>query len=71
MGFSNLQHEQLVLNYARQHGSIRRGDVTELCRISDRQAKVLLTRLKGTGQLVLEGLGRGAAYHLNDASTDR
>jgi len=70
LGFSNLQHEQLVLNYVRQHGSIQRGEVTELCRISDRQAKVLLTRLKTSGHLMLDGLGRGAAYRLTGAETD-
>ncbi|MGZ9059630.1 MAG: AAA family ATPase, partial [Burkholderiaceae bacterium] len=70
LGFSNLQHEQLVLNYVRQHGSIQRGEVAELCRISDRQAKVLLARLKTSGRLILDGLGRGAAYRLTDAETD-
>lgn len=70
LGFSNLQQDQLVLNYVGQHGSIQRGEVAELCRISDRQAKVLLTRLKTSGHLILDGLGRGAAYRLADVETD-
>lgn len=63
-GFSALQHEQLVLNYVRQHQAIRRADVMELCRLSEGQAKELLKRMKASGQLQLEGAGRGALYRL-------
>lgn len=62
IGFSSLQHEQLVLSYARQHGQIRRAEVMELCRLSEGQAKDLLKRLKARGVLILDGAGRGAAY---------
>ena len=34
IGFSSLQHEQMVLNFARQHGRIRRAEVMELCMLS-------------------------------------
>jgi len=61
-GFSALQHEQLVLNYVRQHQTIRRSDVMELCRLSEGQAKDLLKRMKAAGLLVLEGAGRGSMY---------
>ena len=64
MGFSNLQHAQLVLNYVRQHGSIRRGEVIDLCRLSEGQAKDLLKRMKADDFLLLGGAGRGAAYRL-------
>ena len=64
MGFSNLQHEQLVLNYVRQHGAIRRAEVIELCRLSEGQAKDLLKRMKTNELLLLEGAGRTAAYRL-------
>jgi ATP-dependent DNA helicase RecG len=40
MGGANLQHEQLVLNYARQHGSIRRSEVIDLCRLTPLQAGI-------------------------------
>lgn len=66
-GFSALQNEQMVLNYVRQHGAIRRADVVELCRLSDRQAKDFLKRLKDENKLALDGSGRGAAYHLGTA----
>lgn len=64
LGFSSLQHEQLVLNYVRTHGAIRRAEVIELCRLSDGQAKDLLKRMKAHGLLALEGAGRGSAYRL-------
>ena len=66
-GFSALQHEQLVLNYVRQHRTIRRADVMDLCRLSEGQAKELLKRMKTAGQLQLQGAGRGAMYLLNAA----
>ena len=64
MGFSNLQHEQMVLSYVRQHGAIRRAEVIELCRLSEGQAKDLLKRMKMNELLLLEGAGRTAAYRL-------
>jgi len=64
LGFSSLQHEQLVLNYVREHGAIRRAEVIELCRLSEGQAKDLLKRMKTQGLLLLEGAGRSAAYRL-------
>lgn len=62
LGFSSLQHEQLVLSYVRQHGRIQRADVMDLCRLTEGQAKDLLKRLKAEGKLQLEGAGRAAAY---------
>lgn len=64
LGFSSLQHEQLVLNYVREHGAIRRAEVIELCRLSEGQAKDLLKRMKTQGLLLLAGAGRSAAYRL-------
>jgi ATP-dependent DNA helicase RecG len=66
MGFSNLQHEQLVLNYIRQHGSVRRGDVADLCRLTSIQARDLLKRLKEAGRLQQHGERRTAYYVLGD-----
>ncbi len=64
VGFSTLQHEQLVLNYVRQHGSIRRNEVVDLCRLTAPQARDLLKRLKVAGQLQQHGERRGAYYTL-------
>ncbi|MGC0018407.1 DNA glycosylase AlkZ-like family protein [Ralstonia pseudosolanacearum] len=68
VGFSALQHEQLVLNYVRQHGSIRRNEVVDLCRLTATQARDLLKRLKTAGQLQQHGERRGAYYTLTKPS---
>ena len=65
IGFSNLQNEQLVLNYAAQHGQIKRSDVMDLCRLSEGQAKELLKRMKSKGAIILDGKGRSAVYRVN------
>jgi ATP-dependent DNA helicase RecG len=61
-GFSAIQHEQMVLSYAQQHGRITRSDVTTLCRLSSDQAAKLLKRLKERGLLVQHGARRWASY---------
>lgn len=64
VGFSALQHEQLVLSYVRQHGRIQRNEAADLCRLTSLQARDLLKRLRETGQLVQHGEKRGAYYVL-------
>lgn len=64
LDFSNLQHEQPVLSYARQHRAIRRAEVIELCRLFEGQAKALLKRTKINELLWLEGAGRPASCRL-------
>ncbi|MDN4053692.1 crosslink repair DNA glycosylase YcaQ family protein [Massilia sp. YIM B02763] len=68
MGFTNLQHEQMVLSYVRQHGSVRRSEVADLCRLTSDQAKDLLKRLKDTDQLLQHGERRAAYYVLGKAA---
>ncbi len=63
-GFTPIQHEQMVLNYAQQHGQIKRAEVMELCRISTDQAAKLLKKLKDKGTIVQSGKNRGATYTL-------
>lgn len=70
-GFSALQHEQMVLSFVRQHGSIRRREVVDLCRLTAPQARDLLKRLKRAGLLVQRGARRGAHYTLGEAAPDR
>ena len=52
----------MVLSFVRQHGRIKRSDVTELCRVNDEQAKILLRKLKAAGHLKQQG-ARGGAYY--------
>jgi ATP-dependent DNA helicase RecG len=63
-GFTSIQHEQMVLNYVRQHGQIRRAEVMELCRLSTDQAAKLLKRMKERGQLKQDGERRWATYRI-------
>lgn len=61
-GFDLIQQEQMVLNYIDRHGSIKRADVMDLCRISKDQAYKLLSRLKENGRIEQVGERKGAIY---------
>lgn len=61
-GFDPIQQEQMVLSYITKHGSIKRADVAELCRLSLPQAYHLLKRLKDEGKVVQHGVKRHAYY---------
>jgi ATP-dependent DNA helicase RecG len=67
-GFAPIQHEQMVLNYVRQHGQIRRSEVMGLCQLSEGQAKDLLKRMKEKELLIQHGKLRGAFYQLGPAA---
>lgn len=61
-GFAPIQQEQMVLNYIDKHGSIKREDAMELCRLSKDQAYRLLKKLKEAGQIRFQGKGKGGRY---------
>lgn len=61
-GFDPIQQEQMVLTYIDKHGSIKRSDVMELCRLTKDQAYNLLNRLKNSGQINQIGSRKGAVY---------
>jgi ATP-dependent DNA helicase RecG len=61
-GFEPIQQEQMVLNYIEKHGSIRRAEVMELCRITKDQAYKLLSRLKESGRIEQLGERKAAVY---------
>jgi ATP-dependent DNA helicase RecG len=61
-GFDRIQQEEMVLTYARQHGSIARREAAELCQLSDDQASRLLRGLVAAGRLKMEGSRRSARY---------
>lgn len=63
-GFTAIQHEQMVLNYVKQHGQIRRAEVVELCRLTEEQAKQLLKKMKQDESLVQHKTKRAAFYTL-------
>lgn len=61
-GFDAEQQRQMVLKYVKEHGSIKRGDVMELCGLSGDQAKRLLAALAREGLLQKRGERRHAFY---------
>ncbi|QWT19599.1 putative DNA binding domain-containing protein [Bacillus sp. NP157] len=67
VGFGAIQNEQMILNFVRQHGRIRRSDVTELCRLTAEQARSLLKKLTLEEKLIQHGTRRGAYYSLGQA----
>lgn len=48
--------------YVEKHGRIIRREAAELCRIASHQARDLLARLSGRGELTMRGARRGAFY---------
>lgn len=62
VGFSKVQHPEMVLNYVRQHGQIRRADVMDLCHLTGAQSQKLLKQLVSQGRLQMHGQNRWAFY---------
>lgn len=62
VGFTHVQHPEMVMNYVRQHGRIQRNDVMELCHLNQWQATRLLSRLKKDRRLQQQGERRWAFY---------
>ncbi len=52
----------MVLNYIDKHGSLKRTDVMDLCRLSGPQAYRLLRKLTDKGMLTKTGENRAAVY---------
>lgn len=61
-GFDALQHEQMVLSYIKKHGSIKRLDVIELCRVTKDQAYKILKKLKKEKKIRQIGTRKGTIY---------
>lgn len=63
-GFASFQQVEMIKNYIRERGSIKREQASELCRIAPREAGILLAKLKDQGVLELRGTRRGSHYVL-------
>lgn len=61
-GFDPIQQEQMILSYIDKHGSIKRGDVMDLCRLTKAQAYHRLNNMKEQGKIQQQGTKRGAFY---------
>ncbi len=70
VGFDELQQTELIRNYVRHEGRIKREDVANLCRLTLRQATHRLTQMVKAGQLVRHGENRGAHYTFPAAASD-
>jgi ATP-dependent DNA helicase RecG len=66
VGFSRLQHEQMVLGHVRHHREIRRNEVMELCHLNKDQATRLLRKLTAERRLIQHGKLRGSFYTLTE-----
>jgi ATP-dependent DNA helicase RecG len=64
LGFDPIQQEQMILQYVRKHGNIRRKDVVDLCKIGPFQATRLLKKLVKAKEINSFGTGRGSYYSL-------
>lgn len=68
-GFEPLQQEQMVIEYVREHGSIRRSEAADLCRISGPQATRLLRRIaRKYPEFQQIGVRRGTRYVWSETS---
>lgn len=63
-GTEPLQHEQMVLNYVTEYGSIVRSAAADLCMLDGPQATGLLQRMRRAGLLVQQGDRRTTRYVL-------
>lgn len=63
-GLDALRQEHMVLAHAQNHGTIRRSEVVDLCKLGDRQATKLLGRLVQEGKLIKEGERRWTVYRI-------
>ena len=63
-GFEPFQQEQMVLGYVKEHGSIKRYEVSALCRIGDPQATRLLKKLVESGKMEQLGERKSTIYKL-------
>ncbi|MDY0221632.1 MAG: ATP-binding protein [Desulfobacterium sp.] len=61
-GFEPIQQEQMILSYIDKHGSIKRGDVMDLCHLTQAQAYHRLNNMKKQGKIQQQGTRRGAFY---------
>jgi ATP-dependent DNA helicase RecG len=61
-GFDPYQQEQMIMSYIKEHKTIKRSEVADLCRISPFQANRLLKKLIEAGSIISKGKGKGTFY---------
>ena len=67
--FEPIQRVQMIKNYLKENGQIRRQDAADLCQLAPREAGAVLERMVKTGEIVLHGVRKTAYYTLPPKST--
>lgn len=62
--FAPIQQAEMIKNYLREHGQIRRVEVADLCQLTPREAGALLERMVKTGAVILNGKLKASFYTL-------
>lgn len=62
VGFDAIQQEQMVLSYLKEHKTIKRMEVADLCHVDSRRATRLLNKLVKEGKITLKGDRKSAFY---------
>ncbi|MDO9569834.1 MAG: ATP-binding protein [Hydrogenophaga sp.] len=62
--FEPIQRVQMIKNYLRENGQIRRHEAADLCQLSPREAGAVLERMVKNGDIVLHGVRKTAFYTL-------
>jgi ATP-dependent DNA helicase RecG len=70
-GFDLIQQEQMVMQYVRTNGRIKRQEAIDLCHLGPFQATRLLDKLVKSGQLERHGNKRGAFYRVLKRKNER
>lgn len=63
-GFEPIQQEQMILQFIDAHGKITRSQAAELCQINLNQANRLLTRMKKSEVIKMQGKPPKGAYYV-------
>lgn len=65
--FEPIQQVQMVKNYLRENGQIRRAEAADLCQLAPREAGALVERMVKNGDIVRHGKLKGSYYTLPEA----
>jgi len=63
-GFESIQQEEMVMRYIKEHGSIKRADIMELCHLNGDQAYRLVKLLIKKGKVMKIGEKKASFYQL-------
>ena len=62
--FAPIQQAEMIKNYLREHGQIRRAEAADLCQLAPREAGALLEKMVKTEAIILNGKLKASFYTL-------